>query len=104
MDALFAIVEDQPRMSCGSAIRNRMVQCGTAVAIVFSIAMSVGGYRYIVNRNKDLVDGMSLYKKGEAHGGPLILSPDEQVWFGNYESHASEVLRESERLGVYRAP
>jgi len=100
------IVEEWLITKTQSALRNRILVIATAGAILFSVAMDVWGFRYLRNRNRNLVTGMRLYQHSASRlstVGPSFPAPrskEEQA----YNLWTRDLLSESSKLGIYRLP
>jgi hypothetical protein len=86
------------------ALRNRILVIATAGAILFSVAMDVWGFRYLCNRNRNLVTGMRLYEHSasrQSSVGPSFPAPrskEDQA----YNLWTRDLLSEASKLGIYR--
>ena len=100
------IVEEWLISKTQPALRNRILVIATAGAILFSVAMDVRGFRYLCNRNRNLVTGMRLYEHSASRQstvGPRFPAPrskEDQA----YNLWTRDLLSESSRLGIYRPP
>jgi hypothetical protein len=63
--------------------------------------MDVGGYRYLVTRNNELIRGISAYELSGSKMGPFLPSPT-QPRDAELKSKAAAILLESQKLGVYK--
>ena len=102
----FTIVEEWLIPKTQPALRNRILVIVTAGAILFSVAMDVWGFRYLRNRNQNLVTGMRLYEHSasvQSIVGPSFPAPrtkDDQA----YNLWTRDLLSEASKLGIYRLP
>jgi hypothetical protein len=102
--AWFTVAERLPRTGGRFAVRNRTLRRMTVVAIVFSVVMDIGGYQYIVKRNRDLTEGMGRFQDPDSDLDPVLPSLDHQEKPALFSDYVKSVLRDSERLGTYRPP
>ena len=98
------IVEEWLITKMEPALRNRILVIATAGAILFSVAMDVWGFRYLCNRNRNLVTGMRLYEHSASSQSsvgpsfPASRSKEDQA----YNLWTRDLLSESSKLGIYR--
>lgn len=102
--AWFTVAERLPRAGGGFTVRNRTLQRVTVVAIVFSVVMDIGGYQYIVKRNRALTEGMSRFQNSDSHLEPAPPSSNQQEKPPLFWDYVKSVLRDSKRLGTYYPP
>lgn len=99
--AWFAIVEEH-LLSANGTVRKRGVAGVIAVAILFSAGMDVLGWRYLADRDRALVQGMTAFEHSSA--GPVLPMPGQSTSMDEFDKHAPAILEESIRLGIYRPP
>lgn len=73
------------------------------LTILFSLAMDVMGWRYIVDRNRELRDGMVAFEQSTT-SGPVLPITGDHAWRIQLEKDAPVILQRSEELGIYRPP
>jgi hypothetical protein len=104
--AWLIIVEEWLITTTQPTLRKRILVIATAGAILFSVAMDVWGFRYLSNRNRNLVTGMRLYEHSASMqstagpGFPAPRSKEDQA----YNLWARDLLSESSKLGIYQIP
>jgi hypothetical protein len=100
------IVEEWLITKTEPSLRNRILVIATVSAILFSVAMDVWGFRYLRNRNGNLVIGMRLYEHSASKQsivGPSFPAPrskDDRA----YNLWTRDLLSESSKLGIYQLP
>jgi hypothetical protein len=72
------------------------------IAVLFSVRMDVLGFRYLADRDRDLVRGMAAFEHSSA--GPVLPMPGQSAGMDEFDKRARAILGESIRLGIYRPP
>ena len=99
--AWFAIVEEY-LLSANGTVRKRAVAGVITAAILFSAGMDVVGWRYLADRDRALVQGMTAFEHSSA--GPVLPMAGQSTSMDEFDKRARAVLQESMRLGIYRPP
>jgi hypothetical protein len=97
----FAIVEDF-LLPASATVRKRALAAAIAAAILLSAGMDVLGWRYLAERDRDLVRGMAAFDHSSA--GPVLPMPGQSASMDEFDKRARVILEESIRLGIYRPP
>jgi hypothetical protein len=105
--AWFAIVEEFLQNKTVSIRYNGILLAAIISTVLFSLGMDVAGWRYAVERNHDLVLGMSEYEHPvtpESTAGPILSRPDQGARWDVVDQQARAILIQSIKLGIYRPP
>lgn len=99
--AWFAIVEEFLVPASG-AVRTKGVAGVIAAAILFSAGMDILGWRYLTDRDRDLIRGMTAFEHSSA--GPVLPMTGQSASMDEFDKRARIILQESIRLGIYQPP
>lgn len=102
--AWFALVWKLRLDQTASLNRSRVYVSAVIFATLFCLAMDAIGARNLWVRDRDLVQGITIYQRSAGAETPMYA---ENLWFRPlpaYAEHARKVLLESERLGLYHPP
>lgn len=102
--AWFVVAEKLQHADCYTALKSRSLQVAVALAVLFSFFTDLAGYRYIVNRNRELVDSMANYRRSCGTIGPVSPLPNQPASFTLDQKSAPAILEESIRKGIYHRP
>lgn len=104
--AWFATVEEILPLKSGSA-RKALVADVVKIVIVFSLTMDFLGWRYGVDRNRELIQGMAAFERSSTSVmpvGPVLPVPHPHPWMVELEREAPVILKQSIKLGIYEPP
>jgi len=102
----FAIVEKWLIAKMQPPLRSHILVTATVIAIVFSAAMDVWGFRFLLKRNQNLVTGMMLYEHSASKQsivGPSF-PPPKSKGDQAFNLWTRDLLYESSKFGIYRPP
>lgn len=94
------ITEEIPQYRHASPWKNRLFVSVVLLTAVYCIAMDRRGWRYLGERNGEIIAGMTTYE--HAGVGPVLPFPQQGARFDELDNRAPKILEESIRLGVYR--
>lgn len=100
--AWFAFAEEYVLPQTSTKLRISPAEAAT-LAILFSLAMDVMGWRYMVDRNRELADGIAAFERSTSVG-PVLPLPGDHPWRKGLIKDAPAILEKSEELGIYEPP
>jgi hypothetical protein len=104
--AWFAIVQEFLLLK-NDASRRALVANVIKIIIMFSLTMDFLGWQYGVDRNQELIQGMTAFERCSSSAtcaGPVLPVSHPHAWFLVLEQQAPAILRQSIRLGIYKPP
>jgi hypothetical protein len=102
--AWFVIAEKFHHADCYSALKTSAFRVTLTLAVLFALFMDTAGYRYIVDRNKEVTDSMAAYRTSGGKIGPVLPLPNQPASFTQELNRFPAILEESVRLGIYHPP
>ena len=105
--AWFAIAEEFLQQEMVRLRRSRILLITIAGTILFSLSMDAWGWRYLGQRNQELVLGMAAFEHPGSAGsivGPILPGTNRTPRFKELVSKAPGIVRQSIELNIYRPP
>jgi hypothetical protein len=99
--AWFAVAEEF-LLPASESVRKWVLAGAIAATILFSAGMDVFGWRYLADRDRELVRGMAAFEHSSA--GPVLPMRGQSATMDEFDKRARVILQESIRLGIYRPP
>ncbi len=103
----FAIVEEFLQDESLPLRKSRIWLGACAIAILFSLSMDTWGWRYLVERNQQIVLGVVAFEHSDPSAGgagPVLPFPGQNWRYDELDRRAPEILRKSIALNIYHLP
>lgn len=104
--AWFVMVEEFLPLK-SEASRKAAIRDVIKIVVLFSLMMDLIGWRYTVDRNRELVRGMKAFERCSSSAacvGPVLPVPRPHAWMIQLEQESPSILEQSIKLGIYKAP
>jgi hypothetical protein len=86
---------------------NHMLLVAIAGSVLFSLSMDALGWRNLAGRNRMVILGMAAYEhpvSPETSTGPIFPLPNQNARWDELDRRAPVILRQSQKLGIYKPP
>jgi hypothetical protein len=103
----FALVEEFLQDESLPLRKSRIWLGACAIAILFSLSMDTWGWRYLVERNEQIVLGVVAFEHSDPSSGdasPVLPFPNQNWRYDELDRRAPEILRRSIALNIYHLP